>query len=109
MNSVLASRPTAVIYLFLVLGSAIGYQPQQPKNAHLFNRRNYLAFVTASATATALMTEQPANAIISSKYCAYGSGEDCDDLAEGNEFIRQLQAKSAVNKEKNESVGAQSP
>jgi len=106
MNSVLASRPTAIFYLFLVLGSAFGYQPQQQQNAQL-NRRSFLSFVTASATASVLMTEEPANAIISSKYCAFGSGEDCDDLAEGNEFIRQLQARSAANKEKNESVGEQ--
>ncbi|CAB9529873.1 expressed unknown protein [Seminavis robusta] len=37
-----------------------------------------------------------ANAVISSKACASGRGEGCDDLAEGNEFIRSLQEKSAV-------------
>lgn len=91
----------AILYLFLLLsiGSVLGYQP----NAQL-NRRNYFAFLTASATAGVLMPQQPADAVISSKYCAYGSGDGCDDLAEGNELIRQLQAKSAANKDKNESV-----
>ena len=56
-----------------------------------------LATVVVVGTTTAL--PQPANAVISSKYCAYGTGEGCDDLAEGNEFIKQLQAKSAANKE----------
>ena len=37
--------------------------------------------------------------IISSKYCAYGMGDGCADLAEGNDFIKKLQAKSATNKE----------
>lgn len=106
MNS-FASRTMTVLYLVLIIASAFGYQPQRPKNAQI-DRRNFLAFVTASATANVLlMPEQPANAIISSKYCAYGSGDGCDDLAEGNELIRQLQAKSAANKEKNESVCTQ--
>ena len=106
MSSVL-TRTTTVVYLFLVLGSVFGYHLQKPKNNAQSNRRNFLAFVTGSVTASALVTENPANAIISSKYCAYGSGEGCEDLAEGNEFIQQLQARSAANKEKNESVGAQ--
>ena len=38
-----------------------------------------------------------AQAVISSKYCASGQGEGCEDLAEGNEFIKKLQEKSAVN------------
>jgi hypothetical protein len=36
-------------------------------------------------------------AVISSKACASGKGEGCDDLAEGNDFIRSLQQKSAAN------------
>lgn len=37
--------------------------------------------------------------VISSKYCAFGEGDGCDDLAGGNEYIKQLQARSSVNKE----------
>ena len=40
-------------------------------------------------------------AILSSKYCAYGEGNDCQDLAEGNPYILELQRKSAANKEAN--------
>mmetsp|Transcript_5589 Transcript_5589/g.13154 ORF Transcript_5589/g.13154 Transcript_5589/m.13154 type:complete len:178 (+) Transcript_5589:44-577(+) len=102
MISALSARATSVLVLFLFVGLAFGYQPQKTNNAQL-NRRNFFAFVGASAAANVLIPDQPANAVISAKYCAYGSGEGCDDLAEGNEFIRQLQEKSAANKEKNES------
>ncbi|CAJ1949815.1 unnamed protein product [Cylindrotheca closterium] len=102
--SALSSRATSLLFLFLFVAPvAFGYQPsQQPNNAQL-NRRNFFAFAAASAAANILIPEQPANAVLSAKYCAYGSGDGCDDLAEGNDFIRQLQAKSAANKEKNES------
>jgi hypothetical protein len=80
------------------MGSAFAYA-YQPSSRSL-SRRDWFAF--AAAATTILIPEQPANAaVLSSKYCAYGSGEDCEDLAEGNEFIRQLQAKSAANKDKN--------
>lgn len=104
MISALSPRVASVLFLFLFLGSAFGYQPQQPNNNAQVNRRNFFSFVAASTAANVLIPEQPANAVISAKYCAYGSGEGCEDLAEGNAFIRQLQAKSVANKEKNESV-----
>lgn len=37
--------------------------------------------------------------ILSSKYCAYGQGDGCEDLAEGNAFILELQRRSSNNKE----------
>lgn len=40
-----------------------------------------------------------AMAVISSKACASGKGDGCDDLAEGNELIRSLQQKSAAKAE----------
>jgi len=66
--------------------------------------------ITAAATimATVVTTPDEATAdeaatagVISSKYCAYGEGNDCDDLAEGNPYILELQRKSAANKENN--------
>jgi hypothetical protein len=39
-------------------------------------------------------------AVLSSKYCASGVGEGCNDLAQGNDLIRSLQEKSAMNREK---------
>jgi hypothetical protein len=40
-------------------------------------------------------------AVLPSKFCAYGEGNDCEDLAEGNPFILELQRKSAANKQAN--------
>lgn len=86
--------------LLVLVGSAHSYQPSSSN----LSRRDWFAFAAAATTVTLFPGEQPANAVLSSKYCAYGSGQDCDDLAEGSEFIRELQAKSAANKEKNVQV-----
>ncbi len=43
-------------------------------------------------------------AVLRSAGCVYGEGEACADLAEGNEFIQNLQKKSAQNKEVNQRV-----
>lgn len=37
-----------------------------------------------------------------SKYCTSGTGNDCGDLAGGNELILKLQQQSAANKDMNE-------
>lgn len=42
-----------------------------------------------------------ANAVLGSAQCAQGVGEGCEDRAEGNEFIKALQEKSAANREAN--------
>jgi hypothetical protein len=55
--------------------------------------------VAAGAAASVVAAPKEANAVISSKFCAYGTGDGCEDLAEGNEYIRQLQERSAENKE----------
>jgi hypothetical protein len=52
-----------------------------------------------SSILVASQFSEKADAVISSKYCAYGTGDGCEDLAEGNEYIRQLQQRSAANKE----------
>lgn len=67
----------------------------------VMNRRQ--AFLVGASVYLASAT--PANAVLSSKYCASGTGDGCADLAEGNEFIKSLQQKSAANKDKNEKVG----
>jgi len=61
--------------------------------------QSLLSGSVSMATMATMIVPESAQAIISSKYCAYGTGEGCDDLAEGNEYIKQLQAKSALNKE----------
>lgn len=64
----------------------------------LVDRRTYLWGIGGAAAAF-ISGENGANAVISSKYCASGKGEGCNDLADGNEFIRSLQEKSAANAE----------
>ena len=79
------------------------------------SRRDVLAHMmvswsssTVSIAAVAAGGMMPANAddaatttaVLSSKYCASGVGEGCNDLSEGNDLIRSLQEKSAMNREK---------
>ena len=68
--------------------------------AYTVSRRDVFgALGTAAAVAA---SNQPAEAVLSSKYCASGVGEGCSDLSEGNELIRKLQEQSATNRERNE-------
>jgi len=92
--------------------SCLGYQVSPPPSGSTTSRRTYFQrLVTTATTAVAvtlLPNVDPAHAVISSKYCASGQGEGCDDLSEGNEFIRKLQEKSAVNAEMYAQVRRQS-
>ena len=63
-------------------------------------RRYFLQAVPLSGLAI-LSPPQTANAILSSKYCAAGVGDGCEDRSEGNEYIKSLQEKSALNREAN--------
>lgn len=82
----------AVMLSFCVVGTT---------NAYALHRRQLVQTILGSGSVAVISTIVPesAQAVISSKYCAYGTGDGCDDLAEGNEYIKQLQARSAVNKE----------
>ncbi|GKY98792.1 hypothetical protein MPSEU_000835400 [Mayamaea pseudoterrestris] len=62
------------------------------------NRRDWL-LGSAATCSSALIANSvlPASA---SQYCASGIGDGCNDLAEGNDFIKTLQEKSAANKDK---------
>ena len=68
-----------------------------------FNRRILLKSVVSGVSAATLLVTEEAHA---SKYCAFGEGDGCEELAEGNELIRQLQARSAANKEAIQAVRA---
>jgi hypothetical protein len=85
------SQVRALILSFVLL-SATGYT---------LPRRQLFQTIGSAAAGTVIATIAPesAQAVISSKYCAYGTGDGCEDLAEGNEYIKQLQARSAANKE----------
>ena len=73
------------------------YTPHQP----LERRDVWKGLVSGMVATTTVMTldNQEAHAVISSKYCAYGEGDGCDDLAEGNAYIKELQQRSAAKKE----------
>jgi hypothetical protein len=101
------------LILLLSVSTAAAYQQPSPVRGRTAtdtgNRREYLAgllttattaaLLTASAATVALLPVQPANAVLGSGACASGVGEGCGDRSDGNEYIRSLQEKSAVNKD----------
>ena len=69
------------------------------------SRREAFRLLGSAVAGLATTTStSPAAAVISSKYCAAGVGEGCEELASGNNFIKSLQEKSAANREQNERV-----
>ncbi|GAX10085.1 hypothetical protein FisN_2Lh354 [Fistulifera solaris] len=80
----------STLVLIMLIGLALGYQPST-------NRRNLLQ---QALVGVFVASSSPAEAVISSKYCSAGVGEGCGDLSEGNELIRSLQEKSAMNRER---------
>jgi hypothetical protein len=104
-----------LIGLILLVSTAAAYQPSQPQpqlqpqpqrgGATNTNRREYLTgLVTATTVAFTTASAQPANAVLGAGACASGVGEGCGDRSDGNDYIRSLQEKSAVNKDKYERV-----
>lgn len=83
------------LILLALIGPAFAYQPKTT------NRRNLLQQALAGAF---VASSSPAEAVISSKYCSAGVGAGCGDLSEGNELIRSLQEKSAINRERYQQV-----
>lgn len=74
-------------------------------NNPLHSRRNMLGRLATTNLAFLSAYASSANAdVLRSAGCANGEGEACADLAEGNEFIQNLQQKSAQNKEANQRV-----
>jgi hypothetical protein len=85
---------TIVAFLLLASQQVTSYNPGGLGRRDLFH-----GFIKVAASTVLASGPQEARAVISSKYCAYGTGDGCEDLSEGNEFIKVLQAKSAANKE----------
>ena len=79
--------------------------------AGIGDRRRFFAAAASGIAAASLVTlpqganaegdGEAATAVQASKFCAYGEGDDCENLAEGNPFILELQRKSAANKQAN--------
>lgn len=89
-----AGAGVLVAFLLAVMMSAV-----RTDAYNMVDSRRQMLGTVAAATIGAFLGPESAQAVISSKYCAYGTGDGCEDLAEGNEYIKQLQARSAANKE----------
>lgn len=94
----------------LLIGFVSAYSPTTSRRT--FFTKTLATVTTAAATTTTAVVvvttvvtpfdeAHAIDGVISSKYCAYGQGEDCEDLAEGNTYIQELQRKSAANKDVN--------
>jgi hypothetical protein len=88
----LKSASTSVL-LFL------GYLSLSAALSTLDSRRSFLKAAAAAFVATA--TPPPFIIANASPYCSAGVGDNCQDLSEGNAYIKALQEKSAENKEAN--------
>jgi hypothetical protein len=89
----------AASFVIFQLGHVSCYQA-----VPVVNRRQLLNAAVALPVVLTADTKD-AKAVISSKYCAYGEGDGCGDLAEGNPFILELQQRSSANKVAIQTVG----
>ena len=100
----------ALLVPALLIGFVSAYSPTTSRRT--FFTKTLATVTTAAATTTTAVVvvttvvtpfdeAHAIDGVISSKYCAYGQGEDCDDLAEGNTYIQELQRKSVANKDVN--------
>ena len=91
----------ALALILLGLATTTALNVNQGQQTTVGRRRQLLQGALSGLSAAALLSISPheSQAVISSKSCAMGAGEGCDDLAEGNEFIKSLQQLSAANKD----------
>ena len=103
-------RTTLALALLLVI-SVHSYTPQCNVNQPS-TRGNFIKVLVGVAGASsqvifqnpqivnaAAVEKAEGNIIGSGGKCAYGVGDGCDELSEGNEFIKELQRKSSKSKE----------
>eukprot|EP00547_Thalassionema_nitzschioides_P001351 CAMPEP_0194199188 /NCGR_PEP_ID=MMETSP0156-20130528/298_1 /TAXON_ID=33649 /ORGANISM="Thalassionema nitzschioides, Strain L26-B" /LENGTH=204 /DNA_ID=CAMNT_0038924045 /DNA_START=29 /DNA_END=643 /DNA_ORIENTATION=+ len=80
----------------------IGLMMVSPDAPASNKRREFLNEFTAATILTSsflLVSSKSADAgVIQREKCTMGEGAGCEDLADGNEYIRSLQKKSAENK-----------
>jgi hypothetical protein len=95
LSGVNKTMTKSVLLFFLAIAGVSGWGLHD-------ERRSFVTAVAQAGMAfVAVATPSDANAILSSKYCAAGVGDGCDDRSEGNEYIKALQEKSALNREAN--------
>jgi len=106
------SASVLLLVLAVFVRDGFGYRllsPQRQDRQHAsqqLQRRDIFRTATLLivSTTAAATPSQPANAVLSSKYCASGVGDGCDDLAGDNPLVKRLQQQSAANRETNERV-----
>mmetsp|Transcript_17887 Transcript_17887/g.27807 ORF Transcript_17887/g.27807 Transcript_17887/m.27807 type:complete len:187 (+) Transcript_17887:70-630(+) len=82
----------------LVFGTTKTEQASALQGRRDFVQRTLMG--SASILGSLCTTVDDANAaVLQSKPCALGEGDGCADIAEGNEFIKSLQEKSAAKKD----------
>ena len=100
----------ALLVPALLIGFVSAYSPTTSRRTFFTKTLATVTTAAATTTTTAVVVTtvvtpfdeaHAIDGVISSKYCAYGQGEDCEDLAEGNTYIQELQRKSAANKDIN--------
>jgi hypothetical protein len=91
-----------VLALLTAHGSALSINKLTTAAATTNNnsRRLFLLSSITSAATAAVTFPSSASAVISSKYCASGVGDGCDELNQGNEYIKSLQETSAAHKDR---------
>ena len=102
----LLQKPIHIITVFSIitqLTTALSVVPSSSTNKST-SRKQFLKFASGALTFIASSstnpTTSPANAaILRNEKCAYGVGDGCDTLAGENDFIKELQRKSAERKE----------
>ena len=102
-----------VSYDVVVVSAYSQHRPPAPTTTSTSNndddilqRRGFFAKTITTAAIATIIAARPEKAtaaadVLSSKFCAYGEGNDCEDLAEGNPYILELQKRSAANKQNN--------
>ncbi|VEU42746.1 unnamed protein product [Pseudo-nitzschia multistriata] len=105
-TSFVSRMPVLLAPCLLLVVVVSAYAPNRPPStgSDLLERRGVLSKTAAAVAfvATGGALPEPASAgVQASKFCAYGEGNDCEDLAEGNPYILELQRRSAANKQNN--------
>ena len=99
---------TFLTFIAAMLLEVSAFGSTQHSRNGFFKQISSSVIAFGSATTTGILKPDIANAqqgILHSDKCAYGEGLGCDSLAGDNDFIKDLQRKSAKRKEAEQKVG----
>lgn len=103
----LLSLQLCMVQLLLPTSLAYSINHNENQSRGKFFKTLVKSSIAAAATTTiinpsisnAAVSDKPEGKILRAGNCAYGVGDGCADLSEGNDFIKELQKKSAQSKE----------